>query len=103
MTLRPSESCRLGGRQVRVSLSGGMKPASPRALSATRPLGRMVSHVMLPLFRPIRSHPSGGNCRALPERRGEDERRLPSCLCVMSLWELATSLVNKCSCTRSGY
>lgn len=55
-----------GGRQVRVSFSGGMNPASPRALRATLPLGRMVSHVMLPLFRPIRSHPSGGNCRALP-------------------------------------
>lgn len=77
MTLRPIESCGLGGRQVRLILSGGMKPASPRALSATRPLGRMVSHVMLPLFRPIRSQPSGGNCRALlkgEERRGQDER-----------------------------
>lgn len=55
------------GRQVRVSFSGGINPASPRALRATLPLGRMVSQVMLPLFRPMRSHPSGGNCRALPE------------------------------------
>lgn len=46
-----------------------MKPASPRARRATLPLGRMVSHVMLPLFRPIRNQPSGGNCRALPDQR----------------------------------
>lgn len=76
---------------MRVSLSGGMKPASPRARSATRPLGRMVSHVMLPLFRPIRSQPSGGNCRALPER-GERHYIVTICLerdmmCVLVLFK----------------
>lgn len=89
MTLRPIESCGLGGRQVRLILSGGMKPASPRALSATRPLGRMVSHVMLPLFRPIRSQPSGGNCRALlkggEERRGEERTASFIKLCYVTL------------------
>ena len=61
-------SCCVLAPQVRVSLSGGMNPVSPRARRATLPLGRMVSHVMLPLFRPIRSQPSGGNCRALWEQ-----------------------------------
>lgn len=65
-TLEEDETAQVG-RQVRVIFSGGINPASPRALRATLPLGRMVSQVMLPLFRPIRSHPSGGNCRALPE------------------------------------
>lgn len=65
-----SLKCTALANQVRVSLSGGMNPASPRVRRATRPLGRMVSHVMLPLFKPMRNQPSGGNCRAL---RTEDD------------------------------
>lgn len=53
---------------VRVSFSGGIKPESP-ILSPTLPLGLMVIQVMLPLFRPSRSQPSGGNCRALDQPR----------------------------------
>lgn len=79
MTLRPTDwasdpvpkTCVLG-HQVLVSLSGGMNPASPRVLRATLPLGRMVSHVMLPLFKPIRNQPSGGNCRALMEEQKDE-------------------------------
>lgn len=82
MSLRPTAL----GRQVRVSFSGGMNPASPRALRATLPLGRMVSHVMLPLFRPIRSHPSGGNCRALPQDQRASLKRIPRvCVCVSQM------------------
>lgn len=51
--------------QEREILSGGMKPVSPRALSATRPSGRTTRWVMLPLLRERRSQPSGGNCSAL--------------------------------------
>lgn len=58
--------------QVRVSLSGGINPASPRVLRPTLPLGRMVSQVMLPLCKPIRSQPSGGNWRAL---RGKGRKK----------------------------
>lgn len=71
------ETCGVLAHQVRVSLSGGINPASPRALRATLPLGRMVSHVMLPLFKPIRNQPSGGNCRALREQKDENEHLNP--------------------------
>lgn len=80
MTLQPADwasdpvpkTCVVLGHQVLVSLSGGMNPASPRVLRATLPLGRMVSHVMLPLFKPIRNQPSGGNCRALREEQKDE-------------------------------
>lgn len=54
--------------QVRLSLSGGINPASPRVLRPTLPLGRTVSQVMLPLCKPIRNQASGGNWRALGEK-----------------------------------
>ena len=46
-------------------MSLGKCPWSPRDLSVMVPLGRMVTLVMLPLARLIRSHASGGSCRAL--------------------------------------
>ena len=39
----------------------------PSAFRVTRPLGRMVILVILPLAKLILSHASGGNCRALEE------------------------------------
>lgn len=47
------------------SFSGGIWPASPNILRVTRPLGRMLIHVMLPWCRLILSQASGGNCIAL--------------------------------------
>ncbi len=52
-------------RHVVVSLAGGRWPQSPRARNTTRPDGRMAIHVTLALWRLIRSHASGGNCKAL--------------------------------------
>jgi hypothetical protein len=52
-------------RHVVVSLAGGRWPQSPSARNTTRPDGRMAIHVTLALWRLIRSHASGGNCKAL--------------------------------------
>ncbi|KAG9339643.1 hypothetical protein JZ751_023535 [Albula glossodonta] len=65
--LSPSPETTQLHKPLNPTLSGGMNPESPSVLSATRPLGRIVSQVMLPLLRPILSQPSGGNCRALGE------------------------------------
>lgn len=46
-----------------------MCPVSPRQISVTLPLGRIQSQVMLPCFKDIRNHASGGNCKALKKRK----------------------------------
>lgn len=76
--------------QEREILSGGMKPVSPRALSATRPSGLTTRCVMLPLLRERRSQPSGGNCSALVGRGqcdhgGPDSRRPKASGCFVEL------------------
>lgn len=55
--------------QVRVILSGGMKPVSPSVRSATLPFGRITKWVILPLLRDMRNQPSGGNCNALVKKK----------------------------------
>ena len=54
-----------GYDQLNVISSGDMCPVLPSAFRVTRPLGRMVILVILPLPKLILSHASGGSWRAL--------------------------------------
>ena len=64
-------------------MSLGRCSLAPRDLTETVPVGRMVTRVILPLARLIRSHASGGSWRAL-------------CVCVFVRTRVCVCVVCMC-------
>ncbi len=57
-------SCKCSISQLVVSISCGMKPASPRQTRVTRPSGLIATHVIDPCLRLTRSQASGSSWSA---------------------------------------